>query len=124
MANSGTFEDLECWQACNQLKVFIKEEVLVNFPKTERFELYSQLLRASRSATANVAEGWGRYHYKESIKFFLNARGSCAECLDHLLEANSCGYIEAKALSEGRLQIQMALRLLNGYIRYLRNSNK
>ena len=83
MANS--FEDLERWKACNRLKSFIKEEVLVNLPKSEKFELHSQLLRASRSATANVAEGWGRFHYKENIKFLLNARRSFAECLDHLL---------------------------------------
>lgn len=80
------FEKLECWQACNDLKKYLKEQVLLVLPKTERYELYSQILRASRSATANIAEGWGRYHYKENIKFLLNARGSVAEILDHSLE--------------------------------------
>ena len=83
------FEKLHCWQACFQLKTFLKEEILPELPKTERFELFSQILRASRSATANIAEGWGRFHYKDNIKFLINARGSVAEILDHALEAQS-----------------------------------
>ena len=122
MANS--FEDLECWKACNRLKFFIKEEVLVKLPKSEKFELHSQLLRASRSATANVAEGWGRFHYKENIKFLLNARGSCAECLDHLLEASNWEYLDNQTLKLGRDKIDDALKLLNGYIRYLREKSE
>ena len=91
MANG--FEDLECWQRCNELKSFLKENVLCKLPASERYELYSQILRASRSATANIAEGWGRYHYKENIKYLYNARGSVAEILDHALEAKSWNYI-------------------------------
>lgn len=114
------FEKLQCWQACNELKIYIREKVLPSFPKTERFELYSQILRASRSATANIAEGWGRYHYKENIKFLLNARGSIAEVLDHALEAKSWDYISEKELAEIRNQVDSCTRLINGYIKYLR----
>lgn len=77
--------------------------------------------KASRSATANIAEGWGRYHFKESIKFLLNARGSIAELLDHALEAQSWNYIDDKQLLEIREQIEKSIRLINGYIRFLRN---
>ena len=84
---ADNFEKLECWKKCFELKVFVKERVLVPLPASEKYDLHSQLLRASRSATANIAEGWGRYHYKENIKFLLNARGSVAEVLGHGLEA-------------------------------------
>ena len=117
------FEKLECWQVCYELKEFIRREVLPKLPKTERFELYSQLLRASRSATANIAEGWGRYHYKENIKFLLNARGSVAEILDHSLEAHSWNYISDETLQQIRDKTNSCIRLLNGYIRYLRKQN-
>lgn len=56
---AGNFEELHCWQACYSLKVYLKENVLNKLPKTEKFELYSQILRAARSSTANIAEGWG-----------------------------------------------------------------
>lgn len=96
---------------------------MINLPKTERFELYSQLLRAARSATANIAEGWGRYHYKENIKFLLNARGSVAELLDHGIEAKVCNYISEDVLIILRNKVESCLRLINGYIKYLRNRN-
>lgn len=117
------FEHLQCWQECNKLKQFIKDEILGELPKAERFELYSQMLRASRSTTANIAEGWGRYHYKESVKFLLNARGSVAEILDHALEARSWGYISEENLERIRSQTDTCTRLLNGYIRYLRKQD-
>lgn len=63
------FEDLNCWKACQELKFYIKENVLVKLPNDEKFDLFSQLRRASRSATANIAEGYGRY-YDKSNKIF------------------------------------------------------
>jgi len=93
-------------------------------PKSERFELYSQILRASRSATANIAEGWGRYHYKDNIKFLVNARGSVAEILDHGIEAKSWEYISDETLKEIRNQTTRCMQVINGYIRYLRKSNE
>lgn len=108
---------------CYNLKLYVKKEILTKLPKTERFELYSQLLRSSRSATANIAEGWGRYHYKENIKFLLNARGSVAEILDHGIEAKDCDYISEDVLQEIRNKVESCLKLINGYIKYLRNRN-
>ncbi len=66
---ADNFEELHCWQACYNLKVYLKENVLKTLPKSERFELHSQMLRAARSSTANIAEGWGRYHFKETPTF-------------------------------------------------------
>ncbi|NBS53827.1 MAG: four helix bundle protein, partial [Spartobacteria bacterium] len=54
-------------------------------PKEEKYRLGDQLTRASRSITANIAEGYGRFHYLDSSKFFSNARGSTYEVLDHLI---------------------------------------
>ncbi len=121
---ADSFESLECWQRCNELKMFLKANVLSKFPGTERYELYSQILRASRSATANIAEGWGRYHFKDNIKFLINARGSVAEILDHSIEANSWNYISEETLKEIRDQTTRCMQVINGYIRYLRNTNE
>lgn len=112
------FEELHCWQACYELKNYLKNNVLNKLPKTEKFELHSQLLRAARSATANIAEGWGRYHYKENINHLRYSRGSVAEILDHTIEAKDCNYITLEILNEVRLQIEKCIKLINGYIRY------
>lgn len=121
---ADNFEKLECWKKCFELKVFIKQKVLINLPSSEKFDLHSQLLRASRSSTANIAEGWGRYHFKENVKFLLYARGSVAEILDHGIEAKSWDYISDETLKEIRNQTDHCLRLINGYIRYLRKENE
>ena len=121
---ADNFESLECWQRCNELKVFLKENVLRKLPASERYELYSQILRASRSATANIAEGWGRYHFKDNIKFLVNARGSIAEILDHSIEAESWKYIDKEILNEIRSQTTRCMQVINGYMRYLRKSNE
>jgi four helix bundle protein len=118
------FESLECWQRCNEFKIFLKENVLNKLPASERYELYSQILRASRSSTANIAEGWGRYHFKDNIRFLVNARGSVAEILDHGIEAKSWNYISDDTLNEIRKQTTRCLQVINGYIRYLRKSNE
>lgn len=93
-------------------------------PKHERFELYNQILRASRSSTANIAEGWGRYHFKENIKFLLNARGSISEILDHIIEARTWDYISEEQEQIARLLIDKCIQLINGYIRYLRKQTE
>ena len=121
---ADSFERLECWQRCNELKMFLKENVLSKLPASERYELYSQILRASRSSTANIAEGWGRYHYKDNIKFLVNARGSIAEILDHTIEAKNWNYISEDTLKEIRNQTTRCMLVINGYIRYLRKSNE
>ena len=119
MAEHGNFEGLQCWQECFKLKEYIRKDILIQLPKIERFELYSQLLRAARSTTANIAEGWGRHHRKDSIRFMIIARGSVAEVLDHTIEARHCNYISSEQLLEIRKQTSTCLRLINGYIKYL-----
>jgi len=115
-----TFEDLECWQACRRLRIFVAKTVAPSLPKEERYGLASQILRSARSTTANIAEGYGRFHYLDNAKFCSNARGSCFETLDHLITANDEGIISAGMLAEGRKLVDEANRILNGYIKYLR----
>jgi len=119
---ASNFETLECWKSCNDLKTYIRTEILTYLPKEEKYQLYSQLLRATRSATANIAEGWGRYHSKDQIKFLIQARGSVAEILDHSLEAVNWDYISEEKLKEVRVKVDNSLKLINGYIRFLRKN--
>lgn len=122
MESVRSFEDLECWKACRQLRIFVSRRILTALPKEERFELGSQIRRASRSATANIAEGFGRFHFRDNYKFCSNARGSLFEVLDHLISAHDDGYIHADLLAEARVLFEKARRLLNGYMNYLRNA--
>ena len=117
-----TFEDLECWKACRELRVFVARSLCKTLPKDERYRLGDQILRSARSTTANIAEGYGRFHYLDNAKFCSNARGSCWETIDHLITANDEELISQDLLDQGRAVAARAVALLNGYISHLRKA--
>jgi four helix bundle protein len=114
-----SFEELECWQACTQVRRFISE-LVKNFPKEEKCALVNDMKRAARSTTHNIAEGFGRFHFQENIQFCRYSRGSLYELIDQLITANDDGYINSEELKKGRELISKALAILNGYINYLK----
>ena len=113
-----SFEELECWQACTEVRRFITK-LVKNYPKEEKFALVDDMKRAARSTTHNVAEGFGRYHFQENIQFCRHSRGSLHELIDQLITSLDEGHIAKEQYDEGRELIKRALSLLNGYINYL-----
>ena len=106
------FEDLDCWKACRKLRLFVVKEVVPILPAEEKYRLADQIIRAARSTTANVAEGYGRFHYMDNAKFCSNSRGSCWEVLDHLITAHDENMISDGLLSKGREHVEESVRLL------------
>jgi four helix bundle protein len=121
-----TFEQLECWKACRKLRIFVAKEVVPALPKEGRYRgrLGDQILKAARSTTANISEGYGRYHYLDNAKFCSNSRGSCFEVLDHLITAHDEEFIVPEMLSKGRGLVNNAVKLINGYMNYLKRAAK
>ena len=124
MATIKRFEDLECWKACRELRQFVVKEVLPVLPKDERYRLGDQILRAARSTTANLAEGYGRFHFMDNAKFCSNSRGSCWEVLDHLITACDEDLISNELLAKGKKLVNSAAKLINGYMNYLKRASK
>jgi four helix bundle protein len=118
MSEFKTFESLECRQAGRDLRKWASKQSR-EFPKEEKFVLCSQLNRAARSVTANIAEGYGRFHYQENIQFCRQARGSAYEVLDHLITAFDEDYLNKENLADSRHLIETSVKLINGYIRYI-----
>jgi four helix bundle protein len=116
----GDFRDLDVWKKCRE----IRERILNmcrSFPAEEKHRLSDQMIRASRSATANIAEGYGRFHFQETIQFCRQARGSLYELIDHLLVAEECKYIDTSMVEDMTERITIAIKMLNGYIKYIRS---
>ena len=113
------FRDLEVWEKSKELRQKIWD-LCRQLPKEEKFRLSDQMIRASRSATACIAEGYGRFHYQENIQFCRQARGSLYEQIDHLDVALDCNYIEVDCAENLIHQIKTTIRILNGYIKYLK----
>lgn len=75
-----------------------------SLPTSEKYELGSQLRRASLSVALNIAEGYGRKDSSREFQHFLrNALGSCNEIcvlLDFIRELNYINEEYHKKLSE------------------------
>jgi len=79
----STFEDLEVYQVAREFRKTMYR-VAKRLPDIEKFGLASQMRRAALSLTNNIAEGHGRFHFLDQIKFTLQSRGSLEELIDDL----------------------------------------
>ena len=93
--------------------------VAKRLPDLEKFGLASQIRRAAVSLTNNIAEGHGRYHFLEQIKFMLQARGSLEELLDDLNVCEDEDYLPRQEIESLRQEGWRVHKLINGYIRFL-----
>jgi four helix bundle protein len=116
------FEDLECYQLA--LQVFREAyRVASLLPTQEKYNLSDQMRRAATSILLNVAEGYGRYHYLDCLRFYYVARGSITEVLSALIACDEAHYTTGE-INHQRELCHIALRSLNGYIRYVRNQQQ
>lgn len=108
-------EDLRAWIEARKL-ANIAFPLLEKLPDSEKYILKKHLWECLRNIAGNIAEGFGRYHYQESLQFYRIARGSTNEvksdtylCLDRTYWTNG----EATLVLD---QIEVVLHLLNGLI--------
>ena len=116
----ASFTELETWKQSRKIRLFISE-LTKSFPVEEKYRLTDQIIRSSRSIGNNIAEGHGRFHYQDNIRFCVMARGSLSETLDHLLIDIDQQIITEDTLSMFQTQYESCLKLLNGYIQYLKS---
>ena len=115
-----TFEDLEAYKAAREFRKAMYG-VSRRLPAFEKFELASQIRRAAVSLTNNIAEGHGRFHYLDQIKFMLQARGSLQELIDDLNVCEDENYLPSPEVAQAKQPGWHVLKLLNGYLRWLRD---
>lgn len=100
--------------------LLVHREVVPLLPKEEKWNLADQIRRSSKSVGANITEGYGRFYYKDRVRFCYNARGSLTETENHLIDARHLEYIPPQIYQKGRDLAGEAQRLLNGYIDYFK----
>lgn len=114
----GGFEDLDCYKLSLQLMVNA-HEIASKLPAHEKYDLADQIRRASKSTSANIAEGYGRHHWLDALRFYYIARGSLNETINHLITARTLAYIEQNLFEELYQLARQCERALNGYIAYV-----
>jgi four helix bundle protein len=92
------YKELDVWKKSVGLTTELYK-LTCGFPSTERFGLISQILRATTSIAANIAEGWGRGSTWEYIQFLTIARGSLMELETHLIVGCNLHFLKPDELS-------------------------
>lgn len=96
-------------------------EIAAKFPKEEKYRLTDQIKRSASSITANIAESYGKFNYKEKIHSLYIARAEALETKNHLIDA-----LDKKLLNQidyqriSNLYTNLA-KTTNGYIRFLKS---
>ena len=107
---------MEVWKVTHKLAIDIYK-LTKKFPKEELFGITSQLQRAATSVSANIAEGFSRFFYKDRVRFYYQARGSISETQNFLYLAMDIGILKPDLGKDLVLRYDEARQILNGLIR-------
>src|ERR1035437_10095261 len=112
------FEELEVYQVARGFKKRIYK--LTNlFPEEERYRLRLQMRKAALSMTNCIAEGHGRFTFKDRIHFMRESRGSLTELVDDMNDTEDLEYANPDHLMDLKQDAVHVHKLMNGYVAYL-----
>lgn len=106
-----SFSD-EIWNIVVQWKIFLRDTI------------GKQIVRSADSISSNIAEGYGRYYYKESKQFYFYSRGSIQETKSWLNKCNRRKVIEESKCKDLLQKAELILIKLNAYIKFVSKSIK
>lgn len=116
-----TLEKLDVY---NNAELF-SDEIWLLVGKWDQFKkdtIGKQLVRCADSISANIAEGYGRYFYKESKQFYFYSRGSIQETKSWLSKCKRRNIIESNKCEELLANAEKLLAMLNAYIKFVAKS--
>jgi four helix bundle protein len=117
------YKKLDVWKKSHEMYMYVKRHVTIKFPKEERYELTSQLLRAALSVPLNIVEGCGRFTDKDFAHFLDNSLGSTNEADYCCYAAVELNYITKEQYETVNKLINEVRAMLNAFIKFLRNGN-
>jgi len=124
MTNDKGLETLQVWQKSLVFAVEVCKTILPKMPIQEKWSLIDQFRRSVQSIPANIAEGYGRFYFQESVRFCYIARGSLEETFSHLTLAHKLGYLNDETYKRLNDQIIELRRMISGYIAFLKESKR
>ncbi|NQU31036.1 MAG: four helix bundle protein [Anaerolineae bacterium] len=119
-----SLETLNTWVKAKDFALRVYREVLPLLPDEEKWSMAQQIRRSANSIPANTAEGYGRFHYQDNIRFCYIARGSLEEILSHLVMCVELKYISKSLFDSLAEDGEKLTQLINGYIGYLKRSKQ
>jgi four helix bundle protein len=116
-----SYRELDVWKVSIDLVVELYR-VTASWKSEEKFGLTSQVRRAASSIPANIAEGYGRSHRGDYLRFLSIARGSLAELETHLIVAAKVGVADRDSLIASWELTQRVGQMLGAQVRSLRTA--
>ena len=115
---------LQVYLAAQNFAQKVYSSVLPCLPSEEKWGLGSQIRRAAASVPANIAEGYGRYYFQETIRFCYIARGSLMELSSHFDLARAQGFFPEEIYQQLDEEMNSLLKLIHGFIKYLKQTKR
>lgn len=118
-----SLDDFELYNTARRFRIAVYR-LIRQLPVEEKYCLGTQMRRAAVSVTNNIAEGHGRWYFRENIRFCRTARGSVGELID---DFNACldeKYGDASAVESLRGDADQLIARINSYIASLERTRQ
>ena len=113
-------EDLVAYQVAIEIGDDIYN-LVVKWAFFDKDTLGKQIVRSADSIALNIAEGYGRFHFKENKNFCFYSRGSQFETSAALLKAKNRNLIDQQTFNTINQKLERFHKLINGYIKSIGN---
>jgi four helix bundle protein len=108
------YKKYDVWIKAHELTLFVYKNVIPQLPKSEQFELCSQIKRATYSIPLSIVEGCGRNTDKDFAHYLDIALGSAQEVEYCFLLLKDLSYISLPSFDDGNRKInEIKAKLIN-----------
>lgn len=114
------FEDIEAWKEARKLV----KDIYSSFRNIKDYGFRDQIQRAAISVMSNISEGFDRGSNKEFIQYLVISRGSVSEVKSLSYAALDIGYITDESFEKISERCLKITSLINGFIRYLKSTDR
>ncbi len=109
-------EDLQIYQISMNLGEKVWDSI-VKWDYLAKDTIGKQFVRSMDSVAANISEGYGRFHYRESKHFYYYARGSLLESMTWLQKSFNRELIDIEEFEKLNKEMKTLSIKLNNYIK-------
>jgi len=119
----ASFEELDVYQLAERVADRCYD-IVTSWRSLDQETVGKQLIRAADSIGANIAEGHGRYHYGDQLRFLYYARGSLAETRHWMRRVRRRKLLPVEAAYKALTVLEELAKKLNAYISFVRRKRK
>jgi four helix bundle protein len=116
-----TLEKLEVYELA---ELFSDEiwEIVMKWDNFKKDTIGKQIARSADSVSTNIAEGYGRFYYKESKQFYFYSRGSLQETKSWIGKCKRRKLVKETQCEELLQKAETILLKLNAFIKFVSKS--